>query len=149
MTKEDLVGIVIFLALFIMPLIWVFAYVGIWDWWKTQTKSALVKEKPLHPVSGSEDFVTWCERTGGIYINGVCHAKKSSENGGSITLIEGSITASGSGGYSGEVKPTWALGGGGPAFWTETIRRENGDGTYYFVYKDHPAAEMTVGSNIP
>lgn len=33
--------------------------------------------------------------------------------------------------------------GGGNTMWTEKIRRENDDGTYYYVYKDHQYGTVT------
>ena len=46
------------------------------------------------------------------------------------------IYGSGSGGVSGQGYNS-ASGGSGVSTWIETIRRENKDGTYYYVYKDH------------
>lgn len=71
---------------------------------------------------------------------------------------DGSITPKGGeGGYNGagDILPlsvttvgTSGGSGGGDTMWTETIRRENDDGTYYYVYKDHGSASVvyTTGS---
>lgn len=37
-------------------------------------------------------------------------------------------------------------GAGGGTMWTEKIRRENDDGTYYYVYKDHGSATVVYAT---
>ncbi len=54
------------------------------------------------------------------------------------------VSGGGSGGPHQDATEKAQVGGDG-GMWTEKIRRENPDGTYYYVYKDHTEAVTVEG----
>lgn len=52
------------------------------------------------------------------------------------------LPVAGTGGAGGFGRASSSVGGSGSNFYTETIRKYNKDGTYYYVYKDHLYTEI-------